>query len=143
MMNQAKEVVLRKKTSSVKRKSSKRASGDWNQIRKTYSDVFDDEWSVDTINTSEQLKITQELLVQANEIIMTMTEENEKASFMQCLQVNFLFLCHSREMLALIFFKARMSNSVWPKGPIQHNLMLNRSDRLTGLGGAPWLGNKK
>jgi len=78
MMNQAKEVVLRKKTSSVKRKSSKRASGDWNQIRKTYSDVFDDEWSVDTINTSEQLKITQELLVQANKIIMTMTEENEK-----------------------------------------------------------------
>ena len=93
-MSQAKEVVLRKMTSPIKRRSSKRASGDWNQIRKTYSDVFDDEWSVDAINTSEQLKVTQELLVQANEIIMTMTEENDKASSIQCLLVNFIFLCH-------------------------------------------------
>ena len=82
--NEAPEVVLRKNTSSIKRRSSKLASGDWSQIRKVYSDVFEDEWNLDVINTNEQLKITQDLLIQANEIIMTMTEENEKVNILHC-----------------------------------------------------------
>ena len=85
--NQEPEVVLRKKTSSIKRRSSKLASGDWSQIRKAYSDVFEDDWNLDVINTNEQLKITQDLLIQANEIIMTMTEENEKVNTPHCFTI--------------------------------------------------------
>lgn len=65
---------------SLRRRNSKRASGDWSKIKKVHSDLFEDEWNVDKIKSSEQLKVTQDLLVQANEVIMIMTEENDKVS---------------------------------------------------------------
>ena len=80
--SQTQEVILRKKTNSIRRRSSRHASGDWTNIRKAYSELFDDEWNLDVINTSEQLKVTQDLLIQANEIILTMTEENEKVNIL-------------------------------------------------------------
>lgn len=82
--NQNQGVVFRKSSSSVKRRNSKRASGDWTQLRKEHSELFDDQWNLDTINTAEQLQVTQDLLVQANEIILTMTEENDKVSKTPC-----------------------------------------------------------
>eukprot|EP00794_Sanderia_malayensis_P005551 gene5551-6236_t len=67
-----------KRSSSIGRRNSKRASGDWSNIKKTHSDLFEDSWDIDNINPNEQLKVTQDLLVQANEIITIMTEENAK-----------------------------------------------------------------
>ena len=81
--NPSHEVVLLRNSGSFRRKNSKRVSGDWSQIRKVHSEFFEDEWNMDSINTAEQLKVTQDLLVQANEIIMTMTEENEKVSIVE------------------------------------------------------------
>ena len=63
---------------SLTRKNSKRASGEWNLAKKRHSDLFEDDWNIDRINTTEQLKVTQELLMQANEVIGVLTEENDK-----------------------------------------------------------------
>ena len=68
------------KQKHLKRRNSKRASGDWSNIKKTHSSLFQHDWNVDNIDPNEQLKVTQDLLVEANEIIMIMAEENEKVS---------------------------------------------------------------
>ncbi|XP_065071969.1 uncharacterized protein LOC135696495 [Rhopilema esculentum] len=82
-----KDFVQQRNQCSLTRKNSKRASGEWNLAKKRHSDLFEDDWNIDKINTTEQLKVTQELLVQANELIGVLTEENDRL-----LQVNAMLL---------------------------------------------------
>ena len=130
--SQASDVVLRK-TTSLKRRNSRCASGDWSQIRKVHSGLFEDEWNFDAINANEQLKITQDLLVQANEIIMIMTEENEKVSIFTLipLSVSWFLSCNGPDLrlwfanciLAMrVFFrmKCQFLKSFDTPGGLQH-----------------------